>query len=254
MCGRAVRMEGNVTARLCGCDARARMTLSEISARQSVDVSDFVSYLDDEYLQNDDDGTDLPLPDLESLHPSEEFSTAVAPSCQPATTSKTQITSDSELTDPEFGDGIGLESDAKEPDSNSTASETSETDLEASDASQIKAQKGRRRRRPAGRKRNRNRAQTSIGNGLDPSQQHGASRERDAFGHTDASINEVSTSLPSEISAEPDGTTDSSPPRETAGDAASGPRNRRRRRRRGQRKRSRSDGPSGSDSAEDTTP
>lgn len=68
-CQRIVRDDGTVTSRRCECSAQTWMLLTDEPRYDPVDVSPFVTYLDPEFADDDDDGTDLPVPDLETLRP-----------------------------------------------------------------------------------------------------------------------------------------------------------------------------------------
>lgn len=66
-CGTVTRTGGEVTSRKCDCNDRPQMQYSDAPVPAPADVSSFVTYMTPEFEQDDDDGTDLPLPDIDSL-------------------------------------------------------------------------------------------------------------------------------------------------------------------------------------------
>ncbi len=216
------------------------MEFSEAPPVPAPDVSTFVSYMTPDLQQDDDDGTDLPLPDLKSLLPETDSSSRRS---RPTTPLRDTWTDTPDADEDSFGEGIEADSvPATEPDPESTVSREGQPDSSAESTTEPtgespakrKPRRRRRRGRRGGRKPESSAdqpAQTSAGETVAPA--------TDKSGPADDRQQHSAQSLPDSGRSGtgsqdgPDGSTDGS----TEGkDGTAKPRKRRRRRRRGPRK------------------
>lgn len=222
------------------------MTLSETQIHEPVNVSDFVSYLAPDFLKDDDDGSDLPLPDLEALQPSAESSGAMSKSSRPVPSrpvpSRTALSNgaspveESGQPDAAFEEGI-------EPVTSSSQTTAAVSDTERKRESQDSGHKGQRQQR-RGRKRDR-----PVNTGTDAGS---VSATNEGMGSPDpgASSAEISEAITPAGAAESSGEVQSDGPQGDTSDStdesgSSRPRKQRRGRRRGRGRRTGSDGTSG---------
>ena len=232
-CGRSVRAEGSVTSRICECDEQARMEFSDAEPLPPADVSQFVSYMTPEFQTEDDDGADLPLPDLSTLVlPAPEPTGRRARQGTPLRDSQVEKPPESEPpgTEPpktdvqEFGDGLEITpastADTR-PQKQPQIADVEESSQDTDDNAPAK-RRPRRKRRRGRRPGPSSESQTVSPGELPPSESS----------ELDTSPRQSATSGSTDQSSEPGG--------ETAG-----PKKRRRRRRRTPRKNSSTDTGSG---------
>ena len=125
------------------------------------DVSAFVTYQTEEYLQDDDDGTDLPLPDLSQFTPAEPAPRGRTSGTARPLREMIDAVPDTESAEPpteteadkEFGDGVISESSPSIAVSETTPGPEA-TDVTDLDAPTNPGKRKRRRRRRRSRPRN----------------------------------------------------------------------------------------------------
>ena len=151
-CGRNVRTGGEVTVRTCDCNDQSQMMYSAAEPLSAADVSGYATYMTPEFQEDNDDGTDLPLPDIDSLTISARE--PHGPRNRPGKPLRDTIAEElAESEDDTFGDGLVV----SEPE---TTAVTSQARLVASKGSEVsdaqtddRVPKKRRRRRRRRRSR-----------------------------------------------------------------------------------------------------
>ncbi|MEO2034959.1 MAG: hypothetical protein ABGZ35_23000 [Planctomycetaceae bacterium] len=247
-CGRSVRTGGEVTARTCDCNDQAQMEYSDAIPLAAPDVSAFVTYLAPEYLDDVDDGTELPLPDIDSL---------VMPAPEPrGRRQRTGRPLRDEIEeklpaadDQPFGDGLDVVgSDRPSVTTGDEAAVSRESGQPNAPTDQQSPKKRRPRRRP------RSDARSDRGTGPVTDQADTANSAEDAgSGAVSTASTDVVQTPRSPTQSNAAGDADRTSDLSETGDGTSGPRKRRRRRRRGPRKKSDpNSGPGSEDSGPST--
>ncbi|MCH2201704.1 MAG: hypothetical protein MK102_07025 [Fuerstiella sp.] len=159
-CGRSTRTGGKVTTRRCECSNQSQMEYSDPAPLPHPDVSSFVTYLSPELQEDDDDGTDLPLPNMADLAPP-----ATEPRGRRSGPGKplrdTVADTNPETADPAFGEGIDNPEPQAAIDSSAADLATTEQVTVSADVSPDAKPPGKRRQRRR-RRRSRQTEQKSV--------------------------------------------------------------------------------------------